>query len=127
MDKLDRQILQLALPAMLNLAVIPLVGAVDIFFIGKMNNALAISGSSAANQVFTSTFWIFSFLPLLVTPLVAAASAAGDSDAVQSRITEAVLLATFIGGIGTVILRIMSSQVFPGVILTRDCHNLTRI
>lgn len=108
-DALDVKIFDLAFPAILNLAVIPLVGAVDIFYIGKMNNALAIAGIAAANQVFTSTFWILSFLPLVITPLVAAASAAGDKDAVQERIGEALLIGTAIGCIGMVLLGLAPS------------------
>ena len=38
-----------------------------------MGDALALAGQSAANQIFNSAFWIISFLPSVVTPLVAQA------------------------------------------------------
>lgn len=117
-DVLDRKILNLAIPAILNLMIIPLLGAVDMYFIGKMNNALAIAGSAAANQVFASTFWIFSFLPLVITPLVAAASASGDNNAVQSRITEALLIGTVIGVVGTALLGLAPAKMLSIVLPT---------
>jgi Na+-driven multidrug efflux pump len=50
-DALDKRILQLALPAILNNMIIPLVGAADTFWVGRMKNALALAGQGAANQV----------------------------------------------------------------------------
>ena len=50
-DTLDKRILVLALPAILNMAIIPLVGAADTFWVGRMKNALSLAGQGAANQV----------------------------------------------------------------------------
>lgn len=85
-DALDRRILVLAVPAVLNFAILPLVGAVDTLFVGRMKEALALAGQSASNQVFSSVFWIISFLPSVVTPLVAKAVGSGDKEAVQVRL-----------------------------------------
>ena len=59
--------------------VIPLVGAVDTYWVGQMGDALSLAGLSAANQVFNSAFWIVSFLPSVLTPLIAKAAASGDT------------------------------------------------
>lgn len=50
-DKLDKEILGTALPSIANLAVIPLVGAVDTFWIGRMGDALALAGQGAGEGV----------------------------------------------------------------------------
>ena len=50
-DALDKKILILALPAILNNAILPLVGAADTFWVGRMKNALTLAGQGAANQV----------------------------------------------------------------------------
>lgn len=50
-DALDKRILILALPAVLNNAILPLVGAADTFWVGRMKNALTLAGQDAANQV----------------------------------------------------------------------------
>jgi hypothetical protein len=62
-DALDRKLIAIALPCILNYAINPLVGAVDLFWVNRMGNALAVAGQAAANQVFNSAFWLASFLP----------------------------------------------------------------
>jgi hypothetical protein len=52
-DSLDKRIMAIALPAMLNLAIMPLVGAADTFWVGRMANAQALAGQGAANQIFS--------------------------------------------------------------------------
>ena len=109
-DDLDVKIFSLALPAMLNLVIIPLTSAVDMYYIGKMNNALAIAGSAAACQVYNSIFWVLSFLPLLVSPLVARSHAKGDTDATTEHITESLVIAGIIGVVGNVFFTMMRSS-----------------
>jgi hypothetical protein len=62
-DKLDRQLIKISLPVIANFAINPLIGAVDLFWVNRMGDALAVAGQSAANQVFSSVFWFTSFLP----------------------------------------------------------------
>lgn len=63
MDALDNRLIKIAVPCILNFAIAPLVGAVDLFWVNRMGNPLAVAGQSAANQVFNSAFWLASFLP----------------------------------------------------------------
>ena len=70
----------MALPSIANLAVIPVVGAVDTFWIGRMGNALALAGQGAANQCFFSVYFLIAFIPTITAPLVANAAGAGDVD-----------------------------------------------
>lgn len=109
-DELDKRIFTLALPAVLNFALLPLVGAVDTFWIGRMKNALALAGQGAANQVFSSTFWIISFLPSVVTPLVAKSYGAGNQDEVKKNVGEALFIGMFMGAIGMTLLSIFPSK-----------------
>ncbi len=62
-DKLDRELIRIALPCIANFAINPLVGAVDLFWINRTGNTLAVAGQAAANQIFSSSFWLTSFLP----------------------------------------------------------------
>ncbi|KAJ1441113.1 mate-domain-containing protein [Ochromonadaceae sp. CCMP2298] len=112
-DELDKRIMSLALPAVLNFAIFPLVGAADTFWVGRMSNALALAGQGAANQVFNSAFWFMSFLPSVITPLVAKAHGAGNQEAVRERVGEAFFIGTIMGIIGTLLLTL-----FPGQALT---------
>jgi hypothetical protein len=62
-DELDRRLIGVSLPVIANFAINPLIGAVDLFWVNRMGNALAVAGQAAANQVFNSAFWLVSFLP----------------------------------------------------------------
>ena len=103
-DALDRRILALALPAVLNFAIAPLVGATDTLFVGRMGDPLALAGQGAANQLFSSAFWVLSFFPSVVTPMVAAVHGAGDQEALRARVGEAMLLGAVMGLLGTLVL-----------------------
>jgi MATE family multidrug resistance protein len=67
-------------------------------------------------KVFSSAFWIISFLPSVVTPLVAKASGSGDSDAIQERIGEAVFIATIMGLLGMTFLTVIPEKVLTLVL-----------
>eukprot|EP00958_Prasinococcus_capsulatus_P013693 scaffold1414_cov384-Prasinococcus_capsulatus_cf.AAC.17 len=110
-DKLDRRILALWIPAILNFIIIPLSSATDVFWVGRLGDAVALASQGAANQVFSAMFWIISFLPSLVTPLVAKAAAKGDQDELQTRVGEAIFLASIIGTFGMVFVSLFSQHV----------------
>ena len=63
LDDMDKQLIKISLPVIANFAINPLIGAVDLFWVNRMGNALAVAGQAAANQVFSSAFWFISFLP----------------------------------------------------------------
>jgi MATE family multidrug resistance protein len=107
-DATDQKIFKIAIPAMLNYAVVPVVNSINTFWVGRMGNALALAGQGAANQIFTSYFWFFSFIPSVITPLIAKAHGANDHESIRNRVREAVFIATAMGIIGTIML-----SVFP--------------
>eukprot|EP00600_Ochromonadales_sp_CCMP1393_P005163 CAMPEP_0174962610 /NCGR_PEP_ID=MMETSP0004_2-20121128/4874_1 /TAXON_ID=420556 /ORGANISM="Ochromonas sp., Strain CCMP1393" /LENGTH=481 /DNA_ID=CAMNT_0016211151 /DNA_START=23 /DNA_END=1468 /DNA_ORIENTATION=+ len=111
-DALDKQILDLAFPALVNFAIFPLVGAADTFWVGRMCNALALAGQGAANQVFNSAFWFMSFLPSVMTPMVAKAHGAGDTESVKERVGEAFFVGMIVGLIG-----VLGLSLLPGAAL----------
>jgi multidrug resistance protein, MATE family len=116
-DELDKRILGIAGPALLNLAIIPLVGVIDTFWVGRMREALALAGQSAANQVFSSASLIISFLPAVVTPLIAKAAASGDKDLLRKYVSEAIFLGTIMGLFGMGLLTIFTDQALSSVLL----------
>ena len=115
-DALDRHVLGVALPSMVNLAVIPLVGAVDTFWVGRMGDALALAGQGAANQCFFSVYFLIAFIPTITAPLVAKAAGSGNTKAAAERVCEALFLANVLGFIGTIFL-VASPQSVLGLVL----------
>ena len=99
------------MPSIANLAVIPLVGAVDTFWIGRMGDALALAGQGAANQCFFSIYFLIAFIPTITAPLVAKAAGSGDTNAACERVCEALFLANVLGAVGTLILVLRPSFV----------------
>ena len=115
MDETDYTILKLWGPAVLNLILPTLLGAVDVFWVGRMNDAAALAGQGAANQVFDSMAFVVSFIPVLITPLVAKASASGDKSALQRQVGEAILLSSIMGGIGMAAILLYAPQALSAV------------
>ena len=103
-DNTDRKILKTALPSMLNLAVVPIVNSVDTYWVGRLGIALALAGQAAANQAFFTFYFLISFLPTIMAPLVAKAVGSGDMESANDRVCEALFLSIFFGIIGTILL-----------------------
>ena len=99
-DDIDGEIMSVALPSIANFAVIPLVGAVDTMWVGRMGSALALAGQGAAGQCFFSTYFLIAFIPTITAPLVAAAAGSGDIDSACKRVCEALFLANALGVLG---------------------------
>lgn len=112
-DVLDRRIFALFIPAVLNYILIPLTGAVDCFWVGKMGDALALAGQSAANQMFASAFFLSSFLPAVVSPLIASAKSKLE---VQDRCHQAMWIALSVGTVATLVLLLAPTLVLGTVL-----------
>ena len=118
-DEMDKKIVRLAFPAIIHYAVSPLVGTADTYWVGRLNDALALAGQSAANSVYNSAFWILSFLPSIITPLIAKAHGIKDKEAVQARASEAIVIATIAGLLGTILLTVFPSWVMSLVLSSK--------
>ena len=62
------------------------------------------------NQVFSSAFWLTSFIPTITTPLVAAAHAKGDTEAVQRHIGAAIFASVTLGMLITAALALWQQR-----------------
>ena len=103
-DEEEKKLIKLSLPVIANFAINPLIGAVDLFWVNRMGNALAVAGQAAANQVFSSSFWFISFLPSVTATLVSKKHAEGDVDATQDAICQALIVGFGISVVGTLLM-----------------------
>ena len=115
-SNLDHTLMKLSVPAILNFAVIPLVGAIDLFWVGRMGNPLALAGQSAANQVFSSAFWIISFLPSVAVPLISKYSAQGNKKMAEETISQSMIIGAWMGALGTALLLLYPRFVLSSVL-----------
>lgn len=118
-DETDRKILKLLFPALLGFIAAPMTGMVNAYWVGKLRNPAATAAQGAANQIFSSTLWLLAFLPSIITPLIAKAHGAQDLAAAQSRTSEALLMCTVMGLLGTAAL-LFSPGTALSIVLSRD-------
>jgi Na+-driven multidrug efflux pump len=115
-DALDRKLIKIALPCIANFAINPLVGAVDLFWINRMGNTLAVAGQAAANQIFSSAFWLTSFLPSVTATMVAKEHAKGSEEGVQDAVSQALIVGTMVAIFGSVIVLSRPDRLLGGVL-----------
>jgi hypothetical protein len=115
-DALDRKLIKIALPCIANFAINPLVGAVDLFWINRMGNTLAVAGQAAANQIFSSAFWLTSFLPSVTATLVAKEHAKGSEEGVQDAVSQALIVGTMVALFGSAMVLSRPDRLLGGVL-----------
>ncbi len=115
-DDLDKRMMKIALPCIANFAINPLIGAVDLFWVNRMSNALAVAGQAAANQVFSSAFWVVSFLPSVTATLVSKANAKGDEEEVQDAVSQALVVGFYVSLLGSLLMLRYPNQVLSSVL-----------
>ena len=99
-DDMDKQIFVTTLPLSAIFAIMPLASASDLFWVNRLGDTLAVAGQQAANQVYQSAFWLFSFLPSVTATLVSQTHANGDLEGTQDAICQALFFAMFISTFG---------------------------
>ena len=114
---MDKRIGNVLIPCAVSFLVVPLTNAVDTAWIGRMGDPLALAGQGAANSVFSTAFFMVSFLPTVMAPLVASAVGKGDLDAARDRIAETMFLSTIFGVLGMIALAFFP-RVCLGLVLT---------
>ena len=103
-DALDRRLVTISLPVIANFAIGPLIGAVDLFWVNQMGNALAVAGQAAANQVFNSVFWLTSFLPSVTATLISKENAVGNKQGVEDAVSHALFVGLVLATLSSVLL-----------------------
>ncbi|MBI1219196.1 MAG: MATE family efflux transporter [Rhodobacteraceae bacterium] len=73
-----RRVLAIALPIVLSNATVPLLGLVDTGVVGQLGQAAPIGAVGLGSVVLASVYWIFGFLRMGTSGMVAQAKGAGD-------------------------------------------------
>ena len=74
----NRRVLAIAVPIVLSNATIPILGAVDTAVIGQLGLAAPIGAVGLGAVILTTIYWVFGFLRMGTTGMVAQARGAGD-------------------------------------------------
>jgi hypothetical protein len=102
--EMDKQIFITALPLSAIFAIIPLASAIDLFWVNRLGSTLAVAGQAAANQVYSSAFWLFAFLPSVTATLVSKTHANGDLEGTQDAVCQALFFGMLISAVGASIM-----------------------
>ncbi|WP_347139895.1 MATE family efflux transporter [Paracoccus sp. SSK6] len=98
MDRLThRRVLAIALPIVLSNATVPLLGLVDTGVIGQLGQPQAIGAVAIGSVILTSIYWIFGFLRMGTSGLVAQAQGAGDRAEAGAHLLRALAIAGSVG------------------------------
>ncbi len=87
------RVLKIALPIVLSNATIPILGAVDTGVVGQMGQAAPIGAVGMGAVVLASVYWIFGFLRMGTSGLVAQARGAGDEAESAAVLLRALMIA----------------------------------
>mmetsp|Transcript_25126 Transcript_25126/g.28957 ORF Transcript_25126/g.28957 Transcript_25126/m.28957 type:complete len:556 (-) Transcript_25126:48-1715(-) len=120
----NQLILQTAVPAMMNLAIAPLVSSVETMWIGRMGDALALAGQSAASTAFLTCFYFLSFLPTIAAPMVASSFGAGKHDETRKKISETLSMCNILGLLGMLLMTLQPRFVLR-MVLAADAPAMT--
>jgi MATE family multidrug resistance protein len=93
----NRRVLSIAVPIVVSNATIPLLGAVDTAVIGQLGQAAPIGAVGLGAIILTSIYWIFGFLRMGTTGLVAQARGAGDAAETGALLTRGLLIGAVAG------------------------------
>lgn len=85
-------ILRLALPSVVSNITVPLLGLVDMTIVGHMGADSCIAAIAIGSTVFSMIYWVFAFLRMGTTGIVAQAYGAGDTAATQTALRRALTI-----------------------------------
>jgi MATE family multidrug resistance protein len=106
----DRDILDLAVPALAGLAADPLVSLIDTAFVGQLGRVpLGALGVNAS--IFSMTFVLFNFLAYGTTPRVGRAVGEGDRAEAGRAVVRALTLAGLAGGAALILLQLLARPI----------------
>ncbi len=100
----DRDILDLAVPALAGLAAGPLVSLVDTAFVGQLGR-VPLGALGVNTSIFSMTFVVFNFLAYGTTPRVGRALGNDDRDEAGRVVVRALVLAVGVGVVALVALQ----------------------
>ena len=92
-----RRVLNVALPIVVSNATIPILGAVDTAVVGQLGLAAPIGAVGIGAVILTTIYWVFGFLRMGTTGLVAQARGAGEAAETGAILTRGLIIAAAAG------------------------------
>jgi len=100
-----KRVLTIAVPIVLSNATVPILGAVDTGVVGQLGLAAPIGAVGIGAVILASVYWLFGFLRMGTTGLVAQARGAGDLGEVSALLTRVMMIAV-VAGVALIALQV---------------------
>lgn len=97
MQAIDKKILHLALPSIIQNITVPLLGLIDLTIVGHFGSAQAIAAIAVGSMVFNVLYWLLGFLRMGTSGLTAQAWGRSDTADVRRLLRRALLLGLGLG------------------------------
>lgn len=97
MNKLDKDILAIAIPSIVSNITVPLLGLVDVGIVGHMGDAAYIGAISVGSMTFNVIYWIFGFLRMGTSGMTSQAYGRSDDGECAAMLVRSLALGTGIG------------------------------
>lgn len=125
-NEFDKHIIKSTLPLSAVFAIMPLSVSMNLFWVNQLGDALAVAGQSAANQIYQSSFWLFSFLPSVTATLVSKSHANGDIEGTQDAVCQALFFSALIALGATLLMFFNPAKVLSSVLKGKNFITVTR-
>ncbi len=127
MDEIShRRVLKIALPIVLSNATVPLLGAVDTGVVGQMGEAAPIGAVGVGAVILASIYWIFSFLRMGTSGLVAQAHGGKDPAETGAILMRALMIAAAAGVMFILLQGVLFRAAFALAPASEEVESLTR-
>lgn len=127
MDEIThRRVLKIALPIVLSNATVPLLGAVDTGVIGQMGQAAPIGAVGVGAVMLASIYWIFGFLRMGTSGLVAQSHGARDPAETGAILMRALMIGVAAGLVFVLSQALLFKAAFALAPASAEVEALTR-
>ena len=96
MNQRNREILRIALPAIVTNITVPLLGLIDTAIVGHMGDAAYIGAIAVGSMIFNLVYWVFGFLRMGTSGLTAQAYGRQDWSETASLLRRSFLVAMMV-------------------------------
>ena len=97
LDITNKRVLTIAIPIVLSNITVPILGAVDTAVVGQLGKAAPVAAVGVGAIIITSFYWLFGFLRMGTTGLVAQAVGSKDESEVRAYLLRALILGLLAG------------------------------
>ena len=124
MKKIDRQILDIAIPSIVSNITVPLLGLVDVAITGHLGAASYIGAIALGGMLFNVIYWIFAFLRMGTSGLTSQSLGRGDTENIIRMLARSLAIA-FAIAVALILLQVPLREL--GLLIMQPTEEVRRL